>query len=178
MNIHYSILAFEPKDRVFIVRYQEESSGEVIELNLPMPLKDGILLEGIELDVFINTFAPSADFAYAETLKDLDASSIHKLIPPVPPPTTEEVASMMLSYVDDHLNTTARERYYDDMFSICTYGDTGNLKFDAEAKAFKLWRSQVWDSYYALQDEVLAGKHHALTKESLIALLPKIQWPS
>ncbi|NLC23786.1 MAG: hypothetical protein GX776_04865 [Oxalobacter sp.] len=175
MNIHYEIKAFDLKNRVFLVSYTETGTGKTAVLNLPLPVKDGMLLEGDALADFIIAFAPRADFAYEEVIEKLDPSGIQAMIAP---PTEADIREMLLAYVDEHLDATAQERNYDGTLTICTYGDTGNAKFDAEGLAFKRWRSRVWECCYALQEEVLAGQREIPAKEALIALLPKMEWPS
>lgn len=176
MNMTYVVKEFEPANRIFIVEYRRENTEQSILLNLPMPIREGELIcTPPELDEFIRAFAPEADFDYLRLLNELDPAPVKALIPP---PTMEELGSLLLGYVDEHLHATAQERNYDSVLTICTYGDTGNAKFDAEGIAFKRWRSQVWERCYALQADVLSGVRSVPSKEELIALLPKMEWPS
>lgn len=94
------------------------------------------------------------------------------------PFTLEEIAALLLRYVDQYLDNTAKTRNYDSAMSVCTYGDTGNEKFDAEGIAFKKWRSQVWERCYGLQEEVISGQRPVPTEAELIALLPVMGWPA
>ena len=70
------------------------------------------------------------------------------------------------------LDAKAQELFYDNCLSVCSYIDTGVPKFDAEGKAFRAWRSQVWAKGYEILAQVQAGERGIPTEAELIAELP------
>ena len=59
--------------------------------------------------------------------------------------------------------------------SVCTYIDTGIKKFDDEGKAFRQWRSSVWNKSYEILALVKSGEMKIPTEEELLTLLPKLE---
>lgn len=76
-----------------------------------------------------------------------------------------------------HLDSAARERGYDSMFSLSTYISSTNTVFQAEAAAGVRWRDDVWTAANTILSDVLAGNRSAPTKDQLLAELPVINWP-
>lgn len=76
--------------------------------------------------------------------------------------------------IQDHLDTKAQELNYDSCLSVCSYVDTGVEKFDAEGKAFRAWRSAVWNKGYEILNACLAGEREVPTEAELIAELPEL----
>ena len=72
------------------------------------------------------------------------------------------------------LDKKAQELLYDNCLSVCSYIDTGVSKFDAEGKAFRAWRSQVWAKGYEILAEVQEGKREIPSQEELLAELPEL----
>ena len=72
------------------------------------------------------------------------------------------------------LDNKAQELNYDNCLSVCSYIDTGVPKFDAEGKAFRSWRSQVWARGYEILAQVQRGERAIPTEEELIAELPEL----
>ena len=99
-------------------------------------------------------------------------------LPPPPPPTPEQTQKQLTNAVQRHLDTTAQERGYDGIMSLCTYATSHNPKFVAEGQAGVIWRDAVWAACYGLLDEVMSGQREIPTAEELIVLLPEIVWPS
>jgi hypothetical protein len=87
------------------------------------------------------------------------------------------VKSQLTSAVQAHLDTTAQERKYDNINSLCTYATSTNAKFKAEAQQAVEWRDQVWAYCYAELDKVLSGQRTTPTTEVLITELPVLTWP-
>lgn len=84
----------------------------------------------------------------------------------------ERIQKELTNVVQGHLDSEAQHYGYDDCKAACTYIDTGVAKFDSEGKAFRQWRSAVWDTCYEILAEVLAGERPIPTQEELIAELP------
>ena len=96
----------------------------------------------------------------------------------IPEPTPEEIAERIQKQLTDAvqhvLDSKAQELLYDNCLSVCSYVDTGVPKFDAEGKAFRVWRSAVWAKGYEILAQVQAGQRAIPTEEQLIAELPQL----
>ena len=96
----------------------------------------------------------------------------------IPEPTQEEINARtqkrLTAAVQRVLDKKAQELLYDNCLSVCSYIDTGVSKFDAEGKAFRAWRSQVWAKGYEILAEVQEGKREIPSQEELLAELPEL----
>ena len=91
----------------------------------------------------------------------------------------EEQKKLITKYtnrIQNFLDTTARQRGYDSIFTLCSYLGSTNEKFAKEAKAAVAWRDAVWIKCYQIEADVQAGKIEAPTEEELINEMPKIDW--
>lgn len=95
-----------------------------------------------------------------------------------PAPSVEQVVRLLSSAVQAHLDTTAKERGYDGILSLCSYATSSVAKFAAEGQAGVEWRDAVWADATQTFDQVLAGTIPAPTAEELIAALPPMVWPN
>ena len=98
----------------------------------------------------------------------------------VPPePTKEEIEARIQNQLTDAvqrvLDAKAQELLYDNCLSVCSYVDTGVKKFDDEGRAFRTWRSAVWERCYEILAEINAGVRANPTEEELIAMLPELE---
>ena len=92
----------------------------------------------------------------------------------IPQPTQEEIIKSYTDKVQAHLDLTARNRNYDNIFTLCGYITDPNPKFQLEAQAAVAWRSAVWTKCYEILAEVQAG-----TREmpiDIISELPVMTW--
>lgn len=89
-----------------------------------------------------------------------------------------QTLSQFTAAIQSHLDTTARERHYDDIQSAITYRGDPNPVFAAEADALFNWRSAVWSYSTAELDKVKSGKRKQPTLEEFIAELPAFNWES
>lgn len=97
-------------------------------------------------------------------------------------PTPEElkaqeearIQKQLTDAVQHVLDSKAQELLYDNCLSVCSYIDTGVQKFDAEGKAFRAWRSQVWAKGYEILAQVQSGEREIPSEENLIAELPEL----
>lgn len=100
-----------------------------------------------------------------------------QIVAPVEP-TVEEIQAQIQKQLTDAvqhvLDSKAKELLYDNCLSVCSYIDTGVPKFDAEGRAFRSWRSQVWAKGYEILAQVQAGERGIPTEAELIAELPEL----
>ena len=91
-----------------------------------------------------------------------------------PQPTQAEIIAGYTSQVQSYLDATAKQRNYDNIFTLCSYIADPNPKFQSEAQAAVAWRSAVWTKCYEILAEVQAG-----TREmpiDIISELPVMTW--
>ena len=112
-----------------------------------------------------------------EEIKAVDGVRQFKIVA-IPEPTLEEIQAQvqasLTNAVQRFLDEKAQELNYDNCLSVCSYIDTGVEKFDAEGKAFRAWRSQVWAKGYEILAQVQAGERGIPTEAELIAELPEL----
>ena len=76
--------------------------------------------------------------------------------------------------VQSYLDTTAQERGYDNILSLCTYATSTNITFAKEGQIGVEWRDAVWAKCYEILAEVQAGTREV--PEDIISELPVINW--
>lgn len=81
------------------------------------------------------------------------------------------------TFVQNLLDSKARERGYDNILSACTYASSNVAKFRAEAQACIEWRDTTWSQCYSILSDVLTGVRPIPTREELQAELPLMVWP-
>ncbi len=92
-----------------------------------------------------------------------------------PPPTEAEIQAMKVAVVQRHLDQAATLLGYDSIANAITYADEPAVpKFQAEGRAFRAWRSLVWDTCYRILDQVKAGEREIPTDDELLAELPEL----
>ena len=84
------------------------------------------------------------------------------------------VKKQLTSLIQRILDKKAREYDYDSCLSACSYQDTGVPEFDAEGRAFRAWRSQVWKIGYEILNDVVAGKREMPSIDELSNELPQL----
>ncbi|WKB52323.1 hypothetical protein [Eleftheria terrae] len=94
--------------------------------------------------------------------------------PEAPPsPVIEDQAAQLEAAVQVHLDAQAGRWGYDSIFTAVTYGEEPSVpRFQAEGRALRAWRSQVWARCHELVAEVQAGRRPVPTVSELLALLP------
>lgn len=85
-----------------------------------------------------------------------------------------QIQKQLTDAVQGVLDNKAQELNYDSCLSVCSYIDTGVSRFDAEGKAFRAWRSAVWEKGYEILAEVQEGRREIPTEEELLAELPEL----
>lgn len=90
--------------------------------------------------------------------------------------TVEQKQAALSGKVQEHLDQAAQDLGYDDIRSAVTYADEQAVpKFQAEGRALRAWRSEVWAACYDLLDQWSKGKIEEPTPEDVIAALPAFQ---
>ena len=106
--------------------------------------------------------------------------------PPEPEyvPTQEEIEAQvqatLTQVVQNALDNFAKTRNYDGILSVCSYANSTNPKFKAEADYCVQLRDDTWAAGYIILDQVKSGFRAVPTAEELIALLPvsSAKWPN
>jgi hypothetical protein len=95
------------------------------------------------------------------------------------PPTPEQLQKRYTDEVQRHLDAAAQALGYDHIASAVTYSEEPAVaKFQAEGRAFRTWRSLVWDYAYGVLDAVQAGDRPLPTIPELIGELPELELPA
>ena len=89
-------------------------------------------------------------------------------------PTQAEGIAGYTQQVQSYLDTTAQERGYDNIVSLCTYATSAIPKFKLEGQAGVIWRDAVWSKCYEILAEVQAGTREVPT--DIISELPVMNW--
>lgn len=91
-------------------------------------------------------------------------------------PSPEQIEAQKVAIVQQHMDAAAQALRYDSITTAITYAEEPAVpKFQAEGRAFRAWRSQVWAVCYAILAEVEAGQRAVPTDEELIAALPELE---
>lgn len=86
--------------------------------------------------------------------------------------------AQLAAAVQEHLDSSARSRGYDDIKSAVTYAEEPAVgQFQAEGRALRAWRSRVWEHCYSVSALVEAGNRSMPTGAELIAELPVLNLP-
>lgn len=98
---------------------------------------------------------------------------------PEPEPTPEEIIEQYTQSIQQALDAFAQTRKYDGIMSACSYAESTDPIFAAEAAYCIQLRDMTWRQAYNIMDEVLAGTRPLMTIEELIAELPigSAAWP-
>lgn len=78
--------------------------------------------------------------------------------------------------VQAHLDSTARERQYDGILSLCSYAGSEDATFQAEGQAGVAWRDAVWTACAGVLADVEAESRAVPSVADLITELPTIGW--
>jgi len=88
-----------------------------------------------------------------------------------------ELAKTYELAVIQFLNLKVQERNYDSILSACTYDNSTNPTFKAEALACISWRDVVWDYCYSELNKVKLNQRQINTISEFINELPVLVWP-
>lgn len=76
-----------------------------------------------------------------------------------------------------HLSATARQKKYDNQYSIATYTGSANATWKAEADAFVAWRDNVWTYAIAQLELFQNNEREVVSEQDFINELPAMVWP-
>ncbi|MEY8688317.1 MAG: hypothetical protein AB9M53_00375 [Leptothrix sp. (in: b-proteobacteria)] len=77
---------------------------------------------------------------------------------PMPAPTDAELIARFSAAIQSHIDAQAQALGYDGIATAVTYADEPAVaQFQAEGRALRAWRSQVWAAAYATLAAVKAG---------------------
>lgn len=138
---------------------------------------DSEINESIPSDAVEITREAHADLLQAQSLgkvikADVDGAAIAI---DRAPPSIGELQAMLTVIVQAHMDAAAQKRGYDSLLSAVSYAEESSVAlFQAEGKAFRAWRSKVWEACYKMLADVQQGKGAVPTEEELITALPKV----
>lgn len=78
--------------------------------------------------------------------------------------------------VEAHLDDVVRTKFYRSIESCCSYKDSTNPQYAAEATSAIAWRDAVWEYYVQVINDYKNDVRPAPTPEELIAELPTLVW--
>ncbi len=78
--------------------------------------------------------------------------------------------------LQDHIDAMAREKQYDNGFTLATYVNSSNDKWAKEAADFIAWRDSCWEYAYNIQIQVENGEIQPPSVEDFIANMPALIW--
>lgn len=96
--------------------------------------------------------------------------------PPPPAMSADQKKVALAAKVQEHLDAAAQGLGYDDIRSAVTYADEPAVaKFQAEGRALRAWRSEVWAACYDLLDRWSKGEIPEPTAADVLAALPSFE---
>lgn len=93
-----------------------------------------------------------------------------------PAASHDEIKRMYEDAVQEHLDSTARSRSYDNTYTCLSYLNSTNEVWKREANAFNVWRDSVWTKCHEILNAVMSGQIEQPTVADVIAQLPAIDW--
>ncbi len=87
------------------------------------------------------------------------------------------VKARYMGYAQTVLEEAAQGRGYDSIISVCSYANSTNPTYAAEATAAIVGRDNVWTTAFLIYSQVLAGEIPLPTKAEFLSMLPAIEWP-
>ena len=89
----------------------------------------------------------------------------------------ESMRSAAIMAIQRYLDTTAQTRGYDGILSLCSYANSTDPVFAAEANAGVVLRDSCWRKGYLIMAEVAGGTRPMPTITQVLAEMPGIVWP-
>ncbi len=99
---------------------------------------------------------------------------VEKAVVDVPAPTVDDLAAAYEFAVQARLDQVAQSYGYDNMATAVTYAEEPAVpRFQAEGRALRAWRSQVWETCYRMLAQVMSGTIAIPTEADVMAALPE-----
>ena len=138
---------YNPLDEIKSVKIQGE--GYLLNGNMSVPMADGnreyeLIKEWLKIDGNV----PEPEYTEAQI--------------------TEQNKQMLITAVQNMLDSAAKTKGYDSVLSACSYAAYPN-QFQAEGQEFLVKRSAVWAKCYEILGEVEAGTRPVPTVSELLA---------
>ncbi|CAB3678039.1 Uncharacterised protein [Achromobacter insolitus] len=90
----------------------------------------------------------------------------------------EEAMRRLIALVQLHMDNRARQSIYDDLKTAVSYADEpASPKYQAEGLAFRAWRSEVWEKFYAIVGEAQEAGEPLPSADNIIGQLPTLELP-
>jgi hypothetical protein len=119
----------------------------------------------------------AAPWPALEILREIVAQGGSLAVVDDPAPAPVPLVEQLEAAVQVHLDTAAKARGYDSIFTAVTYADEASVpRFQREGQRLRTWRSLVWEAAAGILGDVQAGRRLAPTAEQLLAELPTISW--
>ncbi len=93
------------------------------------------------------------------------------------PKTPNQIMEEARIKIQELLDSTARERLYDNIFTLVSYRDSSDPTLQAEGQAAYVWRDACWVKSREIRDEVLAGTRPLPTVADILLEMPVFAWP-
>lgn len=146
-------------------------------------IENGVVVNILRVESL--NFKPGLVDATGAAIGDLwDGSTFTKPARPDPEPEPTPAPTGPLT-VDDYraaiqkmLDDKVSERRYYDILNACSYANSTNPTFKAEALACVAWRDAVWAKAYEALDLVQSGAALQPTIPGLLAMMPALTWPA
>lgn len=90
--------------------------------------------------------------------------------------TQQELIKEYKKAVQQHLDTVAQSRGYDDTYTCLSYISSTDEIWRRESNAFNAWRDKVWRSCHNMLNAIMRGQINHITIEDMIESLPVIDW--
>ena len=99
------------------------------------------------------------------------------LFAPTPEEQQKALQDAFTNAIQAHLDTFARTRNYDGIFSAATYATSTVPQFKAEGQYAVEARDIIWATAYGILTDVRTGVRPMPTIEDVLAELPPLAWP-
>jgi hypothetical protein len=94
------------------------------------------------------------------------------------PPTPEEIQRNLTAALDQHIDSVAQAKGYDNRITASLRAAAPNSPWHAEGVAFIEWMDTCYDTGQIIMNEVMAGTRAIPTVEELLAGMPEMVWPT
>lgn len=90
--------------------------------------------------------------------------------------TPEEIVKEYEDAVQNHLDSTAQTKGYDNSYTCLSYLSSTDETWQRESNIFNAWRDAVWRKCHEILDAVKSGTAEPPAVDELLNMLPIIGW--